>query len=65
MNTHNIKYEGLDLEVTGEYDSADETTGYKGGFSWMTIEVDGTDISWMLKDEIVEQIVELVTNENY
>ena len=65
MKTHNINYEGLDLEVKGVIDKSDETTGYKSGFSWMTIEHNGTDISWILRPNIVEHIVELVVNENY
>ena len=63
--THNIKYEGLELEVKGEFQEAEIETGYKGGWSYWTIEVNGKDISWMLKDEIIEQINQIVINENY
>ena len=63
--THNIKYEGLELEVKGEFKEAEIETGYKGGWSHWTIETNGVDISWMLKDDIIEQINQIVINENY
>lgn len=65
MVKHNINYEGLELEVKGVIDKSDETTGYKCGFSWMTIEANGKDISWMLRPGIIDHIVEIVVNENY
>ena len=63
--THNINYEGLELEVKGEFEEAEIETGYKGGWIHWTIETNGVDISWMLKDDIIEQINQIVINENY
>jgi hypothetical protein len=30
----NINYEGLELEVKGEFEEAETETGYKGGWSY-------------------------------
>lgn len=65
MRTHNINYDGVDYEVTGEWDSEDETTGYKGGFSWMQIHINGMDVSQHILDCIIERLCELVVEENY
>lgn len=64
-STHTIQYEGLVLEVKGEFQEAELDTGYKGGWSYCTIENNGVDISWMLKPEIIEQINDIVIEENY
>ena len=37
METFNIYYEGINYEVTGEYEESEEEVGYKGG--WTTIDV--------------------------
>lgn len=63
--THNITYEGLDLEVLGEFEEADNTTGCKGGWSTLDIKINGTSLYWFLKPEIIEHISELILNENY
>ena len=63
--THTIQYEGLVLEVKGEFQEAEPETGYKGGWSYWTIETNGVDISWMFKTEIIEQINDIVIEENY
>jgi len=60
METHFIQYEGIEFEVVGEYSESDETTGYFGGWSTFLIKVNGTDVSWLLKDWVVEKISELV-----
>jgi hypothetical protein len=65
IETHEVKYEGLEITVTGTVDDSDETTGYKGGFSYIGIYVNEQDISWMLRHEIIEQITDLVVEENY
>jgi hypothetical protein len=39
--------------------------GYKGGWSYWTIESNGVDISWMLKEDIIERINDIVVEENY
>lgn len=64
-NTHNITYEGLDLEVNGTFENAELETGYKGGWSYNTILVNGNDISWMLRPEIINHINQIITDENY
>lgn len=63
--THNIKYEGLELEIKGEFEQDEPDTGYKGGWSYWSIENNGVDISWMLKPEIIDQINGIVIEENY
>lgn len=63
--THNIKYEGLELEIKGEFEEAEDETGYKGGWSYISILKDDVDISWMLKPEIIDQINGIVIEENY
>jgi len=60
METYNITYEGVDYEVSGEWDSADETTGYKGGFSWMIIEISGMDVSWHIKEHVIEALTDII-----
>jgi hypothetical protein len=63
--THNINYEGLELEVKGEFEEAETETGYKGGWSYLSILKDDVDISWMLRPEIIETINEIIVQENY
>jgi len=63
--THSIKYGGLELEVSGEFEKAEPEVGYKGGWSYWTIQSNGVDISWMLKDDVINQINQIVIEENY
>ena len=65
MRTHNINYDGVDYEVTGEWDEPEEETGYKGGFSWMQIKINDMDVSQHLNDNTIERLCELVVEENY
>ena len=65
METHNIKYQGVDYEVKGNYDEPENETGYKGGFSWMKILINDQDVSDHLKNSTIEKLVELVIEENY
>lgn len=58
---HRITYEGLEMTVFGNWDSPDCTTGYKGGWLTVLIEVNEVDIIWMLKPNIIERISEIVT----
>lgn len=60
---HTIIYEGLEMTVFGNWDSPDCTTGYKGGWSTVLIEVNGIDIIWMLKESVVNRISEIILNE--
>lgn len=64
--THNIKYEGLELEIKGEFEEAEPETGFKSGWSYTSIlNNEGVDISWMLRPEVIDQINEIVIEENY
>jgi hypothetical protein len=63
--THNINYEGLELEVSGEFEQDEPLVGYKGGWSYWGISTNGVDISWMLKEDIINKINEIVITENY
>jgi len=60
METFNIYYEGINYEVTGEYEESDDEVGYKGG--WVTIDVciDGNTIFNHLKEWVIEKLGELV-----
>jgi len=60
QTTHNITYEGLELEVLGEFEEDDNTTGFKGGWSTLDITINGASLYWFLKPEIIEQISELI-----
>lgn len=61
--THNITYEGLELEIVGSYEAPED--GYKGGWSTELIKVNDVDIYWMLSQHTIERINELVIEENY
>ena len=61
MENHTITYEGLEMTVFGNWEDPDDTTGYKGGWSTVLIEVNGIDIIWILKQNIVDRISEIVT----
>jgi hypothetical protein len=63
--THNINYEGIDFEIKGDYEIADETTGYKGGWSTELILINDVDIYWMLKPYAIQRINEIVIEQNY
>lgn len=63
--THTINYEGIDFQVFGEYDEPEEETGYKGGFSYFTISIKDVEVTWMLNNQTIERIVEIVVEQNY
>lgn len=63
--THNITYDGVDYEIQGNYEEPEEETGFKGGFSWSLITIEGMDVSWHLNDNTIDKLVELVIEENY
>lgn len=60
MESFTVNYEGIEFEVVGIIDTADETTGYKEGFSWHEIYINGNSVSWMLKEDIINTIVEQI-----
>lgn len=62
---HLVKFEGFDFTVEGVFELPDETTGFKGGFSWYSIYINDTDISWMLKENIIKHLIDIVVEENY
>lgn len=61
--SHNITYEGLEIEVFGDYEQAEEN--YKGGWSTNLIKVNEVDIYWMLNQRTIDQINEIIIKENY
>lgn len=63
--THNITYDGVDYEIQGNYEEQEEETGYKGGFSYSMIFINGMDVTWHLNDNTIDKLVELVIEENY
>jgi hypothetical protein len=62
---HNVNYEGLELEIVGNYEEPDCETGYKGGFSYSTLSINSIDVSWMLNDHTIDAILQIVIDENY
>jgi len=62
---HNVNYEGIDFEVVGDYEEPEIETGYKGGFSYSTLSMNGTDVSWMLNEHTIDAIVQIINDENY
>jgi hypothetical protein len=63
--THNINYEGINFEIKGDYEQADNTTGYKGGWSTELILINDVDMYWMLTPNAIERINEIVIEQNY
>ena len=62
---HNINFEGLDLVVKGDYEQPDDTTGYKGGFSYHSIYINDVEWSWFIDKNAIERIVNLIVEQNY
>lgn len=60
---HNIIYNGLPLEIWGNYEKPDNTTGYKGGWSTDLIIHNGEDIDFLTSKKDKEAINEQVLNE--
>jgi len=60
MEIHTITYEGVEFEIQGTYDEPEEETGYKGGFSWMKILINDQDVSWMLKENIINHLIDII-----
>ena len=65
METHNLNYYGIDLEVNGTYENPDESTGHKGGWLSSSIFSGNQNIMPIMSDTIIEYIDELVLNQNY
>lgn len=61
MENHTITYEGLEMTVFGNHEEPEPENGYKGGWSTVLIKVNEVDIIWMLKQNIVDRISEIVT----
>lgn len=61
--SHNIIYEGLEIEVFGNYEEPEEN--WKGGWSTTFIKVNDIDIYWMLNQRTIDQITEIIIKENY
>jgi len=60
MEEHDIIYEGLPIKVIGDYESPDDTTGYKGGFSVCSVKINDCDIIWMLKSIVIDRITDII-----
>lgn len=58
MEQHEIWYEGLEMTIFGNWEDTEEN--YKGGWSTDLIEVNGVDIYWLLKREVIERINEII-----
>ena len=65
MKTHTIKYEGLELQVHGEWEEPEEETGYKGGWSTSEIILNDVEVSWMFTEYVLDMIANCVVIENY
>jgi len=65
MKTHNLNYYGIDLEVNGNYEQPDESTGYKGGWLSCSIFSGNQNIMPIMSDAIIEHVDELILSQNY
>jgi hypothetical protein len=63
--SHRIKYEGLELEVFGNWEEPEEETGCKGGWSTEKIMLDEVEVSWMFTPYVLSMIASCVIIENY
>jgi hypothetical protein len=65
MASHRIKYEGLELEVFGEWEDSEDETGYSGGWSTSKIMLNDVEVSWMFTEYVLSMIANCVVTENY
>jgi hypothetical protein len=63
--THNIKIDNVNFEVFGDYEKADTTTGYKGGFSIMDVKINDDSVYQFLSENALEKLQIAVLEENY
>lgn len=63
--SHRIKYEGLELEVFGNWENPEEETGTEGGWSTLKIMLDDVEVSWMFTPYVLNMIANCVMVENY
>lgn len=62
---HEVQLELITFEVKGEWESADETTGYKGGWSTFSVQHQGIEMYQYLSYKALELISEKIVEENY
>jgi hypothetical protein len=65
METHNIKLDNVNFEVIGDYEKADTTTGYKGGFFIMDVKINDDSVYQFLSENALEKLQMAVLEENY
>jgi len=65
MKSHNVKLEGIEFEVFGEYEQPEEN--YSGGWSTFKVLVNNDTVCgiWMLNDWTLNKLNEIVVEENY
>lgn len=65
MKSHIVEYEGLELEVFGEWEDSEEEVGFVGGWTTYLIKINEVDIYNMLKEDIVDRITTILIEKNY
>lgn len=65
MTSHNVKYEGLEFDVFGEYEQPEEETGFEGGWSTLSIKINDVECYWMLNPFVIERLGIIIVEENY
>jgi len=65
MKSHNVKLEGIEFEVFGEYEQPEESS--KGGWSTFKVLINNSEVCgmWMLNDWTLNKLNEIVVEENY
>lgn len=64
-NSHTIIYEGIELEIFGDYEDYEEETGFKGGWSTHLIKCNEIDIYDMLNESTLIKINEIIVDNYY
>jgi len=65
MESHNVKLEGIEFEVFGEYEQPEEN--YKGGWSTYKVLINNDAVCgmWILNEWTLNKLSEIVVEENY
>lgn len=63
MQIKSTIFENVLIDVKGDYDTPDETTGYKGGWKTCKVYVGYSDITNWLTESTLEQIDEQIAIE--
>ena len=65
METHNVTYYGLEIEVGGNYEEPDDDVGYGGGWSTESIKINDVEVIGYFLDVVIDEIGRMVLESNY